>query len=233
LERIITLIFDADDTLWKNNLYYEQARINFIRLCEKYGGSDNGFEQAFDDLERKVVQDRGYGSKNFIYILETLFEGHDFLTRSARASRSYQKILTEFQKHTDRPPVLFRDVRQILRRLSGSYTLFLLTKGDTDEQKRKLEGSGLERFFTKSYIVPEKNDQIYRTFLKVEAFKPDQVCMIGNSPKSDINPALRSGMWAVYIPYPLTWKLDDEPLMKPHPHLTEIEQIGELVNYFG
>lgn len=233
MENINTLIFDADDTLWKNNFYYERARADFIRLCERYSSNNNGFDRVFDDFERQVVTDRGYGSKNFVFILESLFEKHDFLSGSADACRSYRRILHKFRAHTTRPPVLFRDVRQILHRLSGSYPLFLLTKGDPEEQNRKLAGSGLGQFFTKAFVVPEKNDLIYQKIMKDEGFKPDRVCMIGNSPKSDINPALRTGIWAVYIPYSLTWKLDDEPLIRPHPRLTEIERIRDLEAYFG
>ena len=227
------LIFDADDTLWKNNLYYETARAEFITLCKRYSLTDNSFDRVFDELEWQVVRDRGYGSKNFIFILETLYKNLPFLGNSTAADKDYHKILSRFIESTSRPPELFEGVQTILDRLSQKYEIYVLTKGDQEEQNRKLAESGLAFFFSKAFVVPEKNLSTYLNLLKHEQWNPDEVCMIGNSPKSDINPALQAGMWAVFIPYPYTWKLDNEPVLKYHPRLIEIKRIGELAQYFG
>ncbi len=233
LNRVKFLIFDADDTLWKNNLYYETARAEFIALCKQYSLTENSFDHIFDELEWQVVQDRGYGSKNFIIILETLYKKFPFLENSPAASKDYRTILNKFIDSTSNPPELFEGVRTILDRLSHKYEIYVLTKGDQKEQTRKLAESGLASLFRKAFVVPEKNLKTYFNLLEHERWNPDDVCMIGNSPKSDINPALHAGMWAVYIPYQYTWKLDNEPVLKYHPRLIEIKQIGELGRYFG
>ena len=233
MNQVRILIFDADDTLWKNNLYYETARSEFIALCKQYSQTLNHFDRIFDELEWQVVQERGYGSKNFIYILETLFKSFPFLTASKSAGKDYKGIMDRFVKHTSQPPELFDGVHTTLRQLSDKYTLAVLTKGDTEEQNRKLNNSGLNLLFRKTYVVPEKNLEIYQSILTTERWSPDHVCMIGNSPKSDINPALQAGMWAVYIPYPYTWKLDDEPVLSAHPRLKQLSRMDELGHYFG
>jgi putative hydrolase of the HAD superfamily len=134
---------------------------------------------------------------------------------------------------TSRPPELFDGVRETIERLAARYTLAVLTKGDPGEQNRKLKDSGIGRIFKKTFVVPEKNLDVYHQILQEQQWDPDHVCMIGNSPKSDINPALQAGLWAVYIPYPYTWKLDDEPVMHPHPRLKEIPSLTELSRYFN
>ncbi len=233
MEQIRFLIFDADDTLWKNNLYFESARYEFIKLCEQYSPSTKSFDRIFDEFEWQVVRERGYGSRNFIFILETLYDNFSFLKGSTEARKSYHDILNKFTQHTSRPPELFEGVQSILKKLSKKYSLFVLTKGDSEEQTRKLVDSNLAPLFRKAFVVPEKNVNTYYEILMEQQWSPDTVCMIGNSPKSDINPALQAGMWAVYIPYPYTWKLDDEPLQKIHPRLTEIEKFGDLGRFFS
>jgi putative hydrolase of the HAD superfamily len=110
--------------------------------------------------------------------------------------------------------------------------LLLFTKGDPDEQKLKVDRSGLGRFFRHVGIVKEKNEPAYRELARVRDCAAGLTWMIGNSPKSDINPALAAGLNAVYVPHPRTWKLEQEEIPKAHPRLLTVDRITDLLLHF-
>jgi putative hydrolase of the HAD superfamily len=228
MDTIKHLIFDADDTLWENNIYYENARHNFFKLCEKYGISKNEAEQQFNQTEIRLVSEKGYGTTNFLLILDTLFK----LLLPAEACDQFNRLQEAFKKTVYRPRKTFPDVEKTLAGLKKKYNLFVLTKGDLKEQKSKLDNSGLNHFFSDRFIVSEKDDQTYLSILTEKKWQSTEVCMIGNSPKSDINPALNAGMWAIYIPYAHTWFLEDEPLKIDHEKFIRIAQFSDLGQVF-
>jgi putative hydrolase of the HAD superfamily len=92
---------------------------------------------------------------------------------------------------------------------------------------RKIEVSSLRHYFKGIEILPEKNDTVFRGLLDKHGWNPDKTWMIGNSPRSDINPAISAGMNAVYIPHPHTWVLEHEEPVR-HPRLIELEKFSDL-----
>jgi putative hydrolase of the HAD superfamily len=142
------------------------------------------------------------------------------------------RIIDDFMSHRDGPPPLFDGVRATLTQLSQKYRLYLLTKGQYDEQKDKIDKSGLQPLFEELFIVAEKVDALYRMLLERHQWQADETCMIGNSPKSDINPALNMGMHAVYIPYEHTWHLDSGAAPEHHPRLRKLEFFSQLLEIF-
>lgn len=132
----------------------------------------------------------------------------------------------------ERPCELLPGVEETLAHLSGRHDLLLFTKGDPDEQKMKVERSGLSRFFGHVGIVREKNESAYRTLARERAFHVGRTWMIGNSPKSDINPALAAGLSAVFVPHPNTWRLEHEEVPDSHPRLLIVERISDLLQHF-
>lgn len=225
------IIFDADDTLWPNNYYFVEATENFIRLWVNAGMEEKAARQTFLDFEKKAVAERGYGSANFIYILQEVYRRLSPVYKVPRSSLDL--ILQNFKKHRDNGPVLFPGVRQIIETLHTTHALYILTKGRHEEQREKIRRSGLEPFMKELFIVPEKDVEVYAGLLTKHQWRPDTVCMVGNSPKSDINPALRCGMYAVYIPYEHTWHLDHDTIEQPdHPQLRYLERISELPELF-
>jgi len=223
------LIFDADDTLWENNIFYENARNSFFTLCENYGLSKPEAAREFNQTEIRLVYERGYGTTNFLLILDTLFN----LLLPPEARNQFNHFVNTFNETINRPRKTFPDVEKTLTGLKERYILFVLTKGDLEEQKSKLDNSGLNHFFRDRFIVSEKDDQTYRTILVENNWQNTEVCMIGNSPKSDINPALNAGMWAIFIPYAHTWFLEDEPLIIDQEKLIRIKQFSELEQVLG
>ena len=227
MHKLKRLIFDADDTLWENNKFYVDASDSFFDLCITAGYDKNLVINTFYDFELKVVNEKGYGSENFIYILEYLFA--HFNNNNAKLNGDkFQHILKNFESHTINEPPVFPGVNETLKMLNKTFELYVLTKGNISEQQKKVDRSGLKKYFKKAYVVLEKNDETYISIMNENNWKHIECCMIGNSPKSDINPALRCGMYAIFIPYPYTWKLDNEELIKDHSNLYEVKDITQI-----
>jgi len=229
--KIRTIILDADDTLWINNIYFVEATKSFLELFTRNGFDKETIQASFLETEKQLVRERGYGSDNFVLILNRVFNHYQ---QDARLEENdLNKIIKIFNKRRTVPPKLFPDVSDTLRELASQYDLYLLTKGQQDEQSQKIERSGLKRFFRKCFILPEKDDSVYGHLLQENNFAPEQTCMVGNSPKSDINPALRNGLTAVYIPYEHTWHMDDEAVTVPDGRMKQIETFSQLLTIFS
>jgi putative hydrolase of the HAD superfamily len=231
LKNIKQIIFDADDTLWENNIYYVHAAESFINLTAKGGFPAAEIEHEFDELEKQVVKERGYGSKNFVYILEEIYKM--YIKRGLEADSSkFQKIIKRFIEHPVSPPKMFDKAAETMEYLKTKYTLFILTKGEHEEQEGKILRSGLDKYVNKYFILNEKDDDAYRKLMHEYDWQPEQTCMVGNSPKSDINPALRLGMYAVHIPYRDTWKMDIEPIQSVDGKLIVLRKFKDLIEIF-
>jgi putative hydrolase of the HAD superfamily len=112
--------------------------------------------------------------------------------------------------------------------LSERHHLTLCTKGAPQEQRAKLDRSGLGRYFRNVEVVKEKDVELYRRL----GIARSTAWMVGNSPKSDINPALEAGLSAVYIPHPHTWHLEHEAVPEGHERLVVIERFTALRELF-
>jgi putative hydrolase of the HAD superfamily len=230
--KIRQIIFDADDTLWENNIYYVNATADFVQLACSIGYCADEVQSNFNELEIKVVKERGYGSKNFVYILEQLYEIFGSYDGKSIPKEKFIQIINKFTKHPVSKPALFPGVIETLERLKSNYQIFVLTKGEYLEQETKIVNSGISEIVDDYFIPNEKNDSIYKNLLNEKGWNPEETCMVGNSPKSDINPALRNGMYAVYIPYSETWKLDFEPIETCGERFYEINNFVELQKLF-
>ncbi|MCK4559545.1 MAG: HAD hydrolase-like protein [Calditrichia bacterium] len=230
--KIKRLILDADDTLWENNIYYINTAEDFVDLITQSGLSKEKIEQDFQTLERKVVKEMGYGSQNYLYILRTVFEQYASVINIQDITPEFEEICSEFESHLHTPPKIFPEVPSILAKLGEKYQLYILTKGNIEEQKQKLEKSELLKYFQQAFVESEKDINTYRRILKDNQWAVDEICMIGNSPKSDINPALKLGMCAVLIPYQHTWVLEDEPLLPNQDRLKIVQSFSDLPSLF-
>jgi putative hydrolase of the HAD superfamily len=232
IKQVRQLIFDADDTLWENNIFYIRAAEDLLHLLVQSGGDREVLKQEFQTLEKRVVMDKGYGSENYLYILRTLFDRYHKPSAEPFILKKFDDICRAFISHVRNAPQIFPQVPDILAKLRYKYRLYILTKGNIDEQWKKVKRSGLLPFFDKAYVEPEKNLSTYQRILEENKWQADQTCMIGNSPKSDINPALTAGCWAVYIPYDFTWVLDDEPLGEGQERLETVTTFAGLEPLF-
>jgi putative hydrolase of the HAD superfamily len=200
------LLIDADDTLWENNIYFERAIHAFITFLDHSHLSHDEVRTVLDEVERLM----GYGSVNFT---KSLVETYRRLAERDPQDEDVEQVRQFGEQIRHQPIQLLDGVRETLEYLSPRHDLLLLTKGDLEEQKLKVERSGLESFFRQVVIVPEKDAATYhRVVTKLEA-TPQRTWMIGNSPRSDINPALAAGLNAVFIPHPHTWHFEHEAVV--------------------
>jgi len=197
------LIMDADDTLWENNIYFEQAIHAFITFLDHSRLSREEVRGVLDEVERLI----GYGSVNFT---KSLVETYLRLAEKDLQEEDIEQVRRFGEQIRTQPLQLLDGVRETLDYLFPRHDLFLLTKGDSEEQKLKVERSGIEEYFNRIVIVPEKDVTTYHRVVNELQIDPQRAWMVGNSPRSDINPALAAGLNAVYIPHPHTWHLEHE-----------------------
>jgi len=225
-----SLIFDADDTLWENNIYFEEA---FDRFCEYLNHSSLTPQQVravLDEIEAANAKIHGYGSKNFALNLQQCLRH----LAERQVGEADLQTVDEFAHAILRKPMeLIEGVADTVAKLSERHTLTIFTKGDKDEQQIKVDRSGLGKYFRHAEIVKEKNREAYLKLAEDQGFDHQHTWMIGNSPKSDINPALAAGLNAVYVPHPRTWSLEKEEVPEGHPRLLRVGRISELLEYFG
>jgi putative hydrolase of the HAD superfamily len=226
-----TLIIDADDTLWENNIYYEQCIADFAELMAAHGFGREEAGHMAEEVERERVPVVGYAPEEFarslVIAYQRLCERHD---------RPVENVVSDDvweigQRVVEYPIVLLDGVEETLARLSGHCRLLLLTKGDQEVQESKLVRSGLAHFFEAVHIVPEKDAEVLQNLVVNNGLEPGQTWMVGNSPRSDINPALEAGIGAIYIPHPNTWNLEIEEIVKPD-GATVLKGFVELADSF-
>ena len=218
------LIFDADDTLWENNIYFESA---FTQFCEYLKHSSMTSEQVrsvLDDIEVANAKIHGYGSKNFARNLAACFE---HLAERDISPRDLETVKQFAYAILQQPIELIEGVAETIEALSARHELTVFTKGDAEEQRLKIDRSGLAKHFVHAAIVKEKNETAYRQLAEERGFAPERTWMIGNSPKSDINPALAAGLNAIFVPHPNTWRLEHEEVPE-HPRLLRVGNLREL-----
>lgn len=197
------LLMDADDTLWENNIYFEQAIHAFLAFLDHSRLSREEVRAVLDEVELLM----GYGSANFT---KSLVETYRRLAEKDLQEEDIEQVRRFGEQIRSQPLQLLEGVQETLSYLSLRHDLFLLTKGDSEEQRLKVERSGIEEYFKQVVIVPEKDITTYHRIVSKLQVVPQRTWMVGNSPRSDINPALAAGLNAVYIPHPHTWHLEHE-----------------------
>ena len=225
-----TLIVDADDTLWENNIYYEQCNAAFVELMVAQGFGQEEAERTVDAVEREripqVYAPEEYG-RSLLIAYQRLCQSHDRPVEDEVVDAVWEigQAVIEY------PIVLLDSVAETLARLSGPCRLLLLTKGVQETQESKLARSGLGHFFDGVHIVPEKDAEVIRGLLAHYGLEPEKTWMVGNSPRSDINPALEVGIGAIYVPHPNTWQLEHEEIAEPE-QVIVLNGFGELAALF-
>ena len=226
-----TLLIDADDTLWENNIYFERAIAAFISCLDHHEYSPEQVRLKLNEVERETILAHGYGVSSFKKSLITCFErlAHHHFTEEKR-----DQVASFAQSIIDQEIELLPGVAETLPTLATRHRLILVTKGNHAEQADKLQRSNLQTHFTGVEIPPEKTTQAYQTICAKYELTPHTTWMIGNSPKSDINPALAAGLHAVLVHHPHTWVLEHEQLSPnpPNQHLLELRSFAALAEHF-
>jgi putative hydrolase of the HAD superfamily len=204
-----TLLIDADDTLWENNIYFERAIARFISFLNHHEFSAEQVREVLNDVERECIVTHGYGLHSFAHALVCTFER---LSPGPITPDLHAQVVSFAHSIENHAIEFLPEVPETLRYLASRHRLILVTKGAFVEQAGKVERSGIREYFRDVEIVAEKNSDTYSGV--VQQFSLDRVStwMVGNSPKSDINPALAAGLHAVFVPHGDTWILEHEEL---------------------
>lgn len=212
-----TLLIDADDTLWENNVFFEQTIENFLDLLEPLAhtfaaGNSTPREygrRVLNETERRNIRQHGYGIRSFGRSLE---EAYLKLAGGLARRGTLDRIASLIADLERVPPKILDGVPETLAYLRERHRLILFTKGYVAEQAAKVARSGLESSFDAIEIVPEKDAETYLRLVQQHRVVKKNGWMVGNSPRSDINPALAAGLNAVYIPHHATWELEHAPI---------------------
>jgi len=226
-----TLLIDADDTLWENNIYFERAIACFISFLNHHEFSSEQVREVLNDVERECIVKHGYGLQSFAHALVDTFEK---LSPRPVTPEMHAQIQSFAQTIDGHPIEFLSQVPETLEYLSRRHRLILVTKGAVPEQAGKVERSGVKKYFPEVEVVAEKNPTTYKRILEQFQLDRSSTWMIGNSPKSDINPALVAGLHAVFIPHGDTWILEHEELnaAPPNQKLLIVGRFAELREHF-
>jgi putative hydrolase of the HAD superfamily len=218
------IAFDADDTLWHNEPYFDEAQERFCVLFQDYASSQEILGLILNHQVKNLPL-YGFGIKAFtLSMIETALQ----LTNHQISGKGIEQILAIGKDLLQKPVELLPNVELVLGQLKGKYKLVIATKGDLKDQHRKLHDSGIGPFFHHIEVLSDKTELDYEKMLGRLECKAEDFLMIGNSLKSDVLPVLNIGGYAIHIPYHTTWeyeKIDFEIQHKNFKALTNIETL--------
>lgn len=224
----MTLLIDADDTLWENITVFYAINERYAQWVAPNLDPDQiGLD--LDQIQKSFVGTHGYGRDTFEHSLiegVRLFAGRE---PSDLDLAHITELVRPLQWEQLEP---YDGVEDTLATLGKSNRLLLVTKGNDREQRSKIERTGLGRYFEACEILGEKTPDEYARIVSQHEIDPSDSWMIGNSPRSDILPALEVGLGAVHIPHDQTWSLEIAELPE-HPRLLQRERFADLVELFG
>lgn len=222
------IAFDADDTLWENEANYMQAREQYHQILNAYPLPDN-LDELLDETENRNIPYFGYGVSSFIFsLIETAIQ----VTNKTICADDIQRILDLSHRMLDAEVDLYEQVEPTLKRLSETYPLMLITKGDLLHQQNKLARSGLAEYFQYVEVVSDKTREIYSAILTKHRVDATRFLMVGNSMRSDILPVLELGGRTAYIPGRLSWSHEHRELPRElAEHFVEFEHLGQVTEW--
>lgn len=229
MDKIKIIAFDADDTLWVNEPLFQKTESQFCNLLEDFL-PHHTISRELLKTEIQNLTLYGYGTKSFMLsMIETALH----VSNKTIGVDLIERILELGKAQLDAPVEILEGVSSVLEQLQGKYKLVMATKGDLLEQERKLNKSGLEKFFHHVEIVSEKKESEYQRIVRHLDIKPENFLMIGNSLKSDIIPVLNIGGHGFHVPYHTTWELEKVDINLEHPHFRQLQNIQEVLNFIA
>ncbi len=228
-KKLTTIGFDADDTLWQNEAFFQMTQARFAALLTDYADPDH-LAERLEAAERRNLGHYGFGIKGFVLsMIETAIE----VTGERVPARVIRELIESGQEMLAHPIELLPQVRATVEALADDYTLVMITKGDLLDQERKLAQSSLGDLFDAVEIVSDKTPGVYRSAFARHGTGPEAAMMVGNSLKSDVLPALEAGSWGVYVPHDLTWALEHAEPPLGHPRFAQINGLETLIGVVG
>lgn len=225
---MITMIgFDADDTLWHSEGYYQAANASFAEIVGRYVDlGDSGVHQRMLATERRNLALFGYGAKGMtLSMVETAIA----ITGQRISAADIHRLVETGKGVLQHPVELLPGIREAVEAVARDCPVVLITKGDLFHQEKKVAQSGLAGLFRRIEIVSEKNESTYRRLLEEFHCEPAQFLMVGNSMRSDIEPVVRLGGWGVHVPYHVTWSHElEHGLDAAHPRVHGVASAAQI-----
>ena len=219
--------FDADDTLWVNETYFRETEEQFTSLLEGYE-TKNKIDQELFKMEIKNLDLYGYGVKGFMLsMIESALE----ISNGRVSQETIGEILNLGKKMITHDVELLGGVTEVLEKLGESYRLIVLTKGDLLDQERKIQQSGLSKYFHHVEVLSDKKEENYINLLDHLEINVKEFLMIGNSLKSDILPIVNIGAQAIHIPFHTTWQYEQVSIKEEDYNYLKINKLTDILQY--
>jgi putative hydrolase of the HAD superfamily len=227
--RRMTLLINADDTLWESNIFFEKTIEHFFTLVEPFGYPRDYARRILNETERLNIRQHGYGVRSFGRSLEETYMklGGSLAQRSA-----LQEVSAMVNDLERTPPRVLDGVPETLSYLAARHRMILFTKGEPAEQAAKVERSGLQGFFDAIEIVAEKSVAAYQSLVDRHHVVKSHGWMVGNNPTTEINPALQAGLNAAFVPHFSTWEHDRAELQSGAGKLLIVARFRDLRDHF-
>ncbi len=220
------IAFDADDTLWHNEPYFDEAQLKFARLFQNYA-SHQEILQLILSHQIENLPLYGFGVKAFtLSMIESALQ----LTNHRISGSGIEKILNIGKELLQKPVELLPGIEEVLEQLKGKYKLIVATKGDLKDQHRKLHNSGVGHYFHHIEVMSDKKEIDYQKLLGRLDIQSEDFTMIGNSLKSDVLPVLNINGHAIHIPYHTTWEYERIDFKIEHPNFKSLASCKELIS---
>ena len=224
---IKVIAFDADDTMWVNEPYFQETEEKFCRLLEDFL-PQHSVSQELYKTQIKNLPLYGYGVKCFMLcMIETAYT----ISNGTASMHLIKEIIDLGQQLLDKPVELLEGVEEVLKTLKGKYRLVVATKGDLLDQERKLRKSGLQEYFHHIEIMSDKQTADYRKLLKHLDCQPGNFLMLGNSIKSDVLPVLELEGYAAHIPYHVTWLHEQYSHTLEHDNFMQLTTVADILEH--
>lgn len=223
-EILTTVGFDADDTLWHNERFFQLTQAHFAALLADYADHDHLMDQLLE-AEKRNIRHYGYGIKGFtLSMIETAID----VTGDKVPAAVIRQLIEAGQEMLAHPIELLPHAREAVEAVSETHKVVLITKGDLIDQERKLAQSGLGELFDAVEIVSEKTPDIYRSVFAQHGDGPQAAMMVGNSMRSDVVAPIQAGCWGVYVPHGLVWDIEKAETPEDNPRYRALNDLGEL-----
>lgn len=222
------IAFDADDTLWDNEIFFRQTEEQFCDLLRDFSEPEATMKELFS-IEMKNMEDYGYGTKAFVLsMIETAVR----ISNDKVPSRILNQIIELGKKQINQDVHLLDGVTELLEHLSKKhYKLIVATKGDLLDQERKLKKSGLENYFHHVEVMSNKRTADYQKLIQHLDIQSEDFLMIGNSYKSDIEPVLELGGYGIHVPYHILWEHEKAVENEEHPNWLKIQSLKDVKDF--
>lgn len=227
--KLTTIGFDADDTLWHNERFFQLTQAHFADLLADHAERDHLMQRLLA-AEKRNIRHYGYGIKGFtLSMIETAIE----VTQDRVPAAVIRQLIEAGQEMLAHPIELLPHAREAIEAVRDTHRIILITKGDLIDQERKLAQSGLGDLFDLVEIVSEKTPDTYRDIFDQSGDGAAASMMVGNSMRSDVVAAIRAGCWGVYVPHGLVWEIEHADTPADHPRFRELKDLGGLADLVG